>query len=232
MLYETNENEEQVRPSNEELNQILEEVANATVELGDGQGVLVEGGFFITAAHCVQVDVGGRMAFSGAQGPDLIEEIRTTSGKKMMGVTIAVELVSDIAAVGPLDADYDPENCVAFMRFCDKTKSVKICQEEPEFGEPFRIHLRTHFHTWIKGTATLCVPNDRLLSLELEEQAVHGTSGGPVVNDAGELVGVFCHVVQMGKNKEELLPCSVSSIPRPHLALPGWLLQKILRDEG
>ena len=58
---------------------IKKRVEKATVKLisKGGQGILVPGGFIITAAHCVDFDCGGSMAL----GEYFIEEIETIKGQ-------------------------------------------------------------------------------------------------------------------------------------------------------
>jgi hypothetical protein len=91
---------------------------NATVwflQLG-GQGVLVPGGFILTAAHCINYDGTGRMAL----GDHFIETIRARDGSMYKVRPAAVEPVLDIAALEELDNQMFPDEHRAFQSFCTK----------------------------------------------------------------------------------------------------------------
>ena len=78
------------------------------------------------------------------------------------------------------------------------------------------------------GNCPQCAEDASSLVVEADEQIEGGTSGGPVVNELGELVGIVSHSSQETDESRK----SRGSIPRPHLALPAWVLQKMARSEG
>jgi V8-like Glu-specific endopeptidase len=54
-----------------------------------------------------------------------------------------------------------------------------------------------------------------------------GTSGGPVINEKGELLGVVSTSSIIHEQNEK----STGQIPRPHLALPLWIYKEITQFE-
>src|SRR5262245_62003024 len=90
-------------------------VAAATVWLPKmrGQGVLVPGGFILTAAHCIEWSREGRMAL----GEHFTERVETADGRKFVAAVVAAEPVSDIAVLGPADPQRMLDDCEAFESF-------------------------------------------------------------------------------------------------------------------
>ena len=62
---------------------------------------------------------------------------------------------------------------------------------------------------------------------QFEEQIEGGTSGSPIINDTGELIGIVSHVSIINSEGHK----SYGLIPRPHLALPVWIYNRILNWE-
>ena len=63
------------------------------------------------------------------------------------------------------------------------------------------------------------------LAVEADEQVEDGTSGGPIINDSGDLVGIVSifSVVAQGQHKSGGL-----KTPPPRLALPVWVCHRII----
>ncbi len=197
----------------------FEHVESATVTLlkKGGQGVLVPGDLIITAAHCIDFNCEGGMAL----GEYFIEEIHTNRGNLKV-TPLAVEPVSDIAVLGALDAQEAPGEVSDYNMFCEQTMAIPICQREFQLFEKIPVHVYTHNKTWIKGSVMQCQKEAELLSVEFDEQIEPGTSGGPIINGSGELVGIVSHVSIINEGKK----CE-GSTPRPHLALPIWITNRI-----
>ena len=87
----------------------------------------------------------------------------------------------------------------------------------------FVVYVHTHKQTWIRGVARRCAENAPTLSVTFDELIEHGTSGGPVINEVGELVGIISSVLV----EASFLPVCTGMIPRPHLTLPVWILRTI-----
>lgn len=188
-----------------------------------GQGVLIEDGLIVTAAHCVNAQFDGAMAV----GPEsFIEKIKT--GEETLKVApLAVEPVSDIAVLGAMDEQMFPDEVEAYEKFCTRTKPVRICRCDTELFQKFTVHLYyRRKKTWVEGTAMQCAPQAHVLGIEAGKEIEFGMSGGPIVSDSGELVGIVSY---FNSDPDPEKPTSGLS-PRPHLALPVWVCRRIFGD--
>jgi len=68
-----------------------------------------------------------------------------------------------------------------------------------------------------------CREDAELLAVESDEQIEGGTSGGPIINDSGELVSIVSNF----SLATEAVPKSSGLAPRLHLTLPVWLCHRI-----
>ena len=211
----------------DDMEDIYANVAAATVwfpEFGGGQGVLVndsvDGRLIVTAAHCIarQLDVE-----EVVQG-DLFPQTVQINDREFTVRPLTVEPFADIAIMGALDDQEFPDKATAFLTFRTDIEPVPICQKDLEFGDEFPVHIYTHKAQWITGTASYY--GGARLHIEADEQLEGGTSGGPIINDSGELVGVVStasFIEDGGYDK------SVVSSPYPSLALPVWVCRRIWR---
>jgi S1-C subfamily serine protease len=199
---------------------IKDRVAAATVRLTKlgGQGVLVPGPYILTAAHCVKWSGTGGMAL----GDYFIETIRTRDGRTVKGSVDAAEPVADIAVIGAPDNQSLPEEWSEFLDFAENTEGVPLFCRALRLQHSLVVQVLTHKGKWVAGTATrYCydLPTGTL-SLRTDQPIKGGTSGGPVVTESGELVGIVSH--------SGGYDCTVSA---PWLALPRWVLNKIAAAE-
>jgi hypothetical protein len=186
-----------------------------TKERGAGQCVLVEGGLILTAAHCVDWDCTGKMA----QGEFFLSKIKTGDGE-LIATTLAVEPVSDIAVLASPDEQALPDESAAFDELCERMAPVKLLQRTPKAREPFPVWIRTHLKTWVAGKAIYYERNCKF-DYETECEILCGTSGGPIVNHAGELVGV----VSQGTTSR-IQGKYASDAGLLSLALPAWIIAR------
>lgn len=203
-------------------NDILSVVAAATVRVKGyqsdnekvGLGVLVEGGYLATAAHCLEYDndTGARITL----GEHVFYEIETARGENLKAAPVFIESVSDLAILGPLDRyAYDGEWVEAYESFVDGTKPVSLWSGGDT--APFGIRIRSHKKTWISGTAEISRVGGPFLWIKTDERIEGGTSGGPIVNDLGELVSVVTTAGgYLGVTNE-------GHAPLLRHALPAWL---------
>ena len=189
----------------------------ATVKLPrvDGQGVYVGDGLILTAAHCLDFHTGGDMTLS----PKLYQEtVRTHYGREFKVGVYAVEPFSDIAVLGKTMVEEDEENMSLFEAFCEAATPLEICpetffekRESLEDGK-FGVHIYTHENEIKSGQAIMCRRDIETLFLK-EVTIEGGTSGGPIINDACELVAI----VSNGEMHQ----------PIPCRALPVWAMKRL-----
>ncbi len=200
-----------------------DDVVKATVTFlrKEGQGILVNGNLILTAAHCIDFSCEGEMALDH----HFIEDIKTIEGELKVA-PLCVEPVSDIVVLGSLDGQTFFKESMDFEKFCQHTKPIPLCQNDFALFQQFKVHIYTHKGTWVTGSAMQCQEDAHALWIDFDEQIEGGTSGGPIINDVGELVGI----VSTSSISEGERKCMGAS-PRPHLALPIWVCRQIFGKE-
>jgi hypothetical protein len=155
-------------------------IENATVVTSTrGQGVLIPGGFILTAAHCIKWNGDGGMAM----GDYFIEEVKTKSGALLRVAPLAVDPVSDIAVLGALDNQEFFKDVEAFENWREATEAVPLRMGDPDTGRPINARVLSHRGHWIKAIVTRHGLEVRsTIALKSENQIEGGTSGGPVVD--------------------------------------------------
>jgi S1-C subfamily serine protease len=176
---------------------------------GAGQCVLIQGNYIVTAAHCVDHSEAGGMAL----GDYYLTTIVTPLGKFRVA-TAAVEPVSDIAVLKSTDGQELRRDADAFEQLCEKVKPLRVHQTVPKLGEGFSVWILTHEQTWIHASAEYF--GGGKIFLTSNSLIKGGTSGGPVVNDHGELVGVV-------SNSSEIEEEFAGECAFVFLALPRWV---------
>jgi hypothetical protein len=192
--------------------------ATVTVTKKHGRGVLVNGNLILTAAHCITYSGEGQMAL----GDWYIEDIK--AGKEKLKVApVVVEPVTDIAVLGALDNQAFFKEVEEFEAFCEKTQAVPLRTEPYEARQPFGVYILNRNGKWTKGNATFWDENAACACIEPEEKIKPGASGGPILNEAGELVGIVSWSGEAG-SLEGLAPF-------PFRALPVWIRDRIVREQ-
>lgn len=236
------------------LENIYSRVAAATMAVGPpqrrGQGVYVGNGYIITAAHCLKYDnnTGIRIVME----EQVLYKVETAQGERFYVAPLVIESCSDIAVLGALDGQiYPPEMVEPFEAFCDRTKPVPLCRRRLfnfQLGmkterrlipavrsrtaammkfqpEEFRVHIRSHKKTWITGKVTVFWNRQSKGWVKADNDIEGGTSGGPIINDAGELVGVVSTSSDGNSETKE------GSFPFASWALPAWIYHRICGKE-
>lgn len=199
----------------------FENIVNATVtimgELGHGQGVLVDGEMIITAAHCITLKNDGSMAL----GDYFVERVKTSSGNELRVAPLAVEPVADVAVLGSLDPRVFHSEGVEYELFCEEVKPVPLFHGSLDLYREINVNLYSHKGYWIKGKAALPSEYSSVIFVDTEKPIERGTSGGPIITDEGELLGVvsvFCDSTKKG-HSEGLQPYLQHALPVWTLAL-------------
>ena len=198
-------------------------VAAATVRVTakSGQGVLVPGGFVLTASHCVKWNGEGGMVL----GDVLRERIQTAGGKRMTLRLVAAEPVADIAVLGELHSNVLSADDEAFIDWQYATQPVPVVDLILGVGDSSPVHILTHKGTWVDGVARCYESGLPTISMEMDGLIKGGTSGGPVVNDAGELVGIVSNSTERAEHPQCFNPIL-------HLALPCWVSRAIMQAQS
>jgi len=185
----------------------------------DGQGVLVPGPFILTATHCIKWSGTGEMAL----GDYFIETIRTIDGKQLRLQVLFADLVSDMAVLGAPDCQEFYRDCEAFEKWSEVTKCVPLMTRTLRYNSALPVEILSHEGDWINGNVhrygmemlgTMC--------LEANQQIRGGTSGGPVVDLDGRLLGV---VSNFHEGLDDNGKC-IGMLPIAHLTLPAWVLRR------
>jgi hypothetical protein len=199
-------------------------VAAATFPLGPkehwGQCVVVEGGHCITAAHCLNYPEESVKRFFTllVLGECMLNRVWDDQCK-ILAAPLAIEPLSDVAVLGSPDYAALYDEAAAYDDFCERVQPVKLLRDIPERRKEFAVWIRTHRGGWLEGAATYY--NGGRFAYTTKTAIECGTSGGPIVNKRGELVGVVSH----GGSKPFGGGLCRSTAPLIPMALPAWLLR-------
>ena len=198
------------------------DVADATVVFTRKicQGVLANNNMIVTAAHCIDCNCDGSMP----QGRYVLEEVETKT-ENFKVAPLFVDPINDVAVLGEAGEEAGFKEARKFQRFCSNTRPVPVFRGGFEILKAFNVHVLTHKNKWVKGTALQYSPNDISFFIDTEERIEGGTSGGPIVNDSGELIGIASIGSSGGGESNNGL-----RIPHLHLTLPVWVCREIFED--
>jgi hypothetical protein len=209
---------------------IQERVRAATVRLlpRGGQGVLVPGDRILTAAHCV--------AWANKSGMvwrrELRQSVRTQDGQEFQTEVCAVEPVADIAVLEARTLPQVLQDCNlqllqdynVFRNFTARIAAVPLYPHAIPYRDNLPIWVLTPQGHWITGTAARDDGSDSPSGqIYLQTQALleNGTSGGPIVDQHGQLVGIVSESPKSAAHRNQTVYSA--SGPIPCLALPRWL---------
>ena len=161
---------------------VRERARAATVALPKvgSQGVLVPGGFVLTAAHCVTWYTTGAWRWATtASSP-----CGMRSGKIFRMEVFAVEPVSDIAVLGSADEQALSEDAEAFEAFSNETHPVPVRDDDFKLDAAVDVYVLTHRDTWVAARASHhgSFGIGGAVWLRAEADIEGGTSGGPVID--------------------------------------------------
>jgi CBS domain-containing protein len=208
-------------------------IKNATVRMRgptgkEGQGVYIGEGMILTAVHCVKCLEDWNPKGGMAMGDRYFEPLKTMAGKELIGSVAFADPFSDVAVLTDTGNAND-KWLKAFEDFCDNTEPVPLCSDDflKEYAgartddggfREFQIHVFTHENEFTTDKASICHPTAKYIWSKIRIKG--GTSGGPIVNDNGELVGI----VSQGQEGD---PGLGSPQPTPSLTLPVWAMNRL-----
>lgn len=142
---------------------------------------------------------------------------------------VAVEPVADIAVLGPPDSQVFCDDAEAFEDHSAATPAVRVCAKDFAPRTPTRAHLLNLNGMWIEcvareGRVTPGRATPPIAWLTGGRHKIEGgMSGGPVLNDGGELVGLVSFSSEEWDHD--------GAMPRPHRALPLWVWQHMEAEQ-
>jgi hypothetical protein len=182
-----------------------------------GCGFVAAGQYVITAAHCLPRIP--RHLFHEAKST-----ITSWDGNDEARLTVIYcDLMSDIAVLGyePLPGSDLPQT-EAFDRLVSRTGSARIDLSFP-VEMPLRFYIRTHKGVWVSGSTEVLIRLAPMFSAFIDEgkKIPAGTSGSPVFNQKGEVMGLVSHGGEGGGTN------SVAVITWLAGALQGWHIREL-----
>lgn len=209
----------------DQLTRTKEQVEAATVDLPemDGRGVLVPGGYILTAAHCIRK---GMSYEELADGNPHMHRIRTASGLELVVDLIAVEPRADIAV---LAAGERQEEVRTFDDWAGQTLPVPLSSGVPQgWDMHVAVLVLNRNRTWVSARVD-GAPGAQTLSFPVPVEVESGASGGPVVTAAGALLGLVSMCSDSASGGEESdCECGITN---PSRALPVWLFDRIKQKQ-
>ena len=198
---------------------VAERVARAVVRLPRliGQGVLVPGGFIVTAARCIDWTAEDSMTPGGfCLNPS---SLRTAARSSLRPWPSSRSLVWRCLARWMIKPSPGRPR---HSTFCEATPPVRLAIQTLRPFVPLPASVFTHDRGVISAIVRLVSPGSASLWLHSDCRISGGTSGGPVVTDDGRLWELSPPSV--GTEEE---PCQ-GAIPRVHLAGPAWLVRQMV----
>ncbi len=176
--------------------QVFKNIERATILTADhpvfgaGQAVIV-GDLILTAAHCVNLgeDPSRWIDPAGWEGDGRRLQKLYRSGSEFSANVKSFEPILDLAVLESPGAVDALELAEPYSLAIAGIDSIPIWDLEPDPGEIVKIHVFTHKKEWIPGQFEFCGRNLRI-GFKTQLAIEGGTSGGPVVDDAGRLLSI------------------------------------------
>lgn len=200
----------------------LKRVEAATVDLllKGGRGVLVPGGFILTAAHCVDCHCRGGLTLGDRNQLN----IRTADRSELTVAVLAVEPVSDIALLGAADSQQFEEYDYSFEDWCERVRPVPIAEAFKVFPRKLSASVFNLNRKWVEAKAFVFDEKQSRITIEASALIKGGASGGPIVDTKGQLLAV------VSRSDDHKTPSGTA--PRPFHALPAWAVDAIKLAEN
>jgi serine protease Do len=151
-----------------------------TTQRASGSGVVVDSdGYIVTNAHVVR---GAQRLRVELTIPTTGRSILATSSRSVSGQIVGIDLETDLAVI-----KVDERNLPA-VQFAD-SDDVKAGQVVLALGSPFGLHNSVSFGV-VSAVARQLEPESPMIYLQTDASINSGSSGGPLVDLRGRLVGI------------------------------------------
>lgn len=158
-------------------------------------------------------------------GEHHLERVQTRAGTSFRMAVAAVECVADLALLAATDAQVLEEDCDRFESWSETVDGLQLAAV-PRADKQIAVHLYTHTQRWVRGTVRRFASSNGVAWVEANAPIRGGTSGGPVVDDTGRLVGVVSNFNEVRRGR-----CS-GMMPVAASALPTWAVKHINLKTG
>jgi hypothetical protein len=220
------------RPYKDYTDEIKERITGSTVditlagtdgEVAIGRGILLESGFVLTSATCVEYNSNAITCF--AEGYEYVQQIVVYGGMVLSTTPWMIDPVSDIALLGPMHADYHPTSTFELDFSFNETEPLPLfCDSMELLG--MSIQIENIHGDWVGGNVYLQSRWPHRLRLRVNEKASNLYAGSPVFTGSGKLVGVAPRFVEGSK----IHPGSEAYMAIAHVALPPWAVDSGYKD--
>lgn len=211
------------------LEAALGNVAKATIQFlpHGGQGVLVSGGFVLTASHCLldpNDECKPLRCDHALLNEPIVIEIKTKSAERFKVMPLFVDAISDVAVLGaPDDPDLFEESRL-FQQLCNSVVPAQISRRIMDPGETCKAWIHTHDQGWVEAEATADL--NGFMMFTTKKQIASNTSGGPIVDEDGKILGV----VSESSDCDETM--ASGRFASAHLYLPVWLSRLVFNGDA
>jgi len=191
-----------------------------------GQGVVVPDQIVLTAAHCLPAPQ--ETCFLADQ---LMARVRRPDGKIGIMQAAFIDAVSDIAALVCLDeAPFFLDGIDPIAISLDWSRSLFFVDRQFKPGRFFSHDVGEVEMQWkeIANGSAVMNPSRRIFG---------GTSGGPIVDEEGQLIGLVCNSHTSARGCEENVDAhdvgdEISSFRLLGSALPPWLSARLVEGSS
>lgn len=168
---------------------LLNRAFHATVQVGGsrhGQGVLVEGGFMLTAAHCIKWKGVGEIA-SPLEVAASRQTIKTRCGLRFHLGPLMADPVSDMAALGITDDQDQWKDYGVFEAWKGSVQAVPLSTQIPPESD---VYVLSHTGKWIAGRAASYAPCEPRVIVSSWRQSIESAAGRPAVRSSMRPMGI------------------------------------------
>ncbi len=187
-----------------------------------GCGVFVKGGFLLTAAHCVPFTSEDAQMAKAENQCDYLVTVETNSDCQFRMEPLVIECLSDVAALRRIDShnvDHDGDRD-KFDQVISSIIPLDLWHNPPNGN----VHVLAHDDKWIHGRLRTSSSLSKL-SITTNERIKHETSGSPIIDDEGRLIGV----TSLAVNSCVAISPYLGEHPSLVESLPFWILKVIMK---